>query len=1131
MRWVFSVSGCEHALGVRSFFSMGESMLSIEAAVDRAVELGYKSIAIADTMTMSGMIKLFGAAKGKDIKPVIGCRLRIVDDATDKTKKKDRKEPNLEFYPKVYALNGEGVKDIYKILSMANDDDHYYYFPRIGRQEFYDMLGRGNLAVSTGDFYSVFAHKEYVSILNSMISAAGVSRLFVELVPLNTPLFDTLNNKAIEMAEAAELQTVLTRPALYSSDEDADSRDVLSTIVQNQKMIDPWRQIPFLRTLSLCPPATVIQECVSASKRRALYYTGDATKMWRAAVDGMSVLVNMCEYTWEKQGVSLPTLVADEHAELVRLVKEGWRSRLMKPTLGYQPSAAQLVEYKERLAYEIKILNDMGFENYFLVVHDLVSWAKREGIIVGPGRGSAGGSLVSYLLGITDVDPIRFNLIFERFINPDRLDLPDVDLDFMSSRRHEVIGYLVGRYGQECVAGISNYGTLGSSSALRDASRVFGLDPLSYSCSKLVPAVHGSSSTLEEAVEEVPEIERFRDANPEVWRHATRLQGAMRSLGRHAAGIVVAGEPVINRAVVERRKGEYTVNWDKRVVEEQGLIKMDILGLSTLDVLELARRKIKQTHKVDVDYTQLPLDDPKVMDAFGKGETIGVFQFESPGMRNLLRDLAADGALSFDDVAAATALYRPGPMDSGLMEDYVTIKQGLNYATYDHPNMKAALKPTHGVIIYQEQVMQLARDLAGFSMAGADHLRKAMGKKDKQKMMEQRDKWVDGCEAHSNMDRNQAGVLFDKVEAFAGYGFNRSHAVEYSIISYWTLWVKVYYPAEFYAASMSVVGEDKLKGLVKDAQDRNIFVIPPDINRSTGQFEIGFDSKREQVVLITPFNRIKGCSDNTTNAILAARDKARVLFDSKDHFLENVNKTKCNKRIQESLSRVGAFAYLPGADVPARHPDRLRDQMELMPGLVVDVIKADRKIVTDKFIKTKIIHMMNEVRQCEGCSLKGGVHPVPRLGSKPKFMVVTDSPNFSEEQDDKMLSGVASKYLVTAMKENGLTARDGYFTSLVKSPKTDKMLKNDQINGCSDYLRREIEILNPPVIIACGGAAIRNLVPGVKGGFAELCGQVHYLPNYDASVVFGINPQMIYMDSGKQEMLNEVFKTVADMVN
>jgi DNA polymerase-3 subunit alpha len=776
---------------------------------------------------------------------------------------------------------------------------------------------------------------------------------------------------------------------------------------------------------------------------------------------------------------------------------------------------------------------------------------------VGPGRGSVGGSLVAYLIGITDVDPIRFNLLFERFINPERLDLPDADLDFMSTRRHEVIDYLAGKYGADRVAGISNFGTLASASALRDTGRMFELDNSVLAPTKLVPKEHGISASLTEAADAVAELDNLRKTYPDIWNHALKLEGAVRNFSQHAAGVVVAGEPLTNRAVVETRGEDIPVtNWDKRVVEDWGLVKMDILGLSTLDTLEIARRYIKDRHGIDVRYIDLPLEEPDVMAAFARGDTTGVFQFESPGMRKLLRDLAKGGTLTFEDIAAATALYRPGPMDSGMLDEFVAIKQGRSTPYYEHPNMEAALGPTGGVIVYQEQVMQLSVDLAGFTGAQADHLRKAMGKKDADKMAEMRSKWVDGCGVTSGMDPTTAGNLFDKIEAFAGYGFNRSHSVEYAIISVWTMWARVRYPAEYFAATLSIVdNEDKIPGLVADARSCGIELLPPDINLSTDRFTIPDDKH-----ILAPFSAIKGISETTARRIVELREANRGMvkvrdkkkrdgtlepvyeqdktgavkgrFDSVEEFemTAGLAGSKVNSAVVEKLKTVGALASLDPTALPARHPDRRRDQMELMPGLIADAVKADRVTDTkDPFLRQKIVHLVQEYRKCQDCDLAGQLHPAIRTGDTAKFMVVEDCPTWQEEKAEKFLMGDAADCIKRAINEAGLSPKDGYYTALVKAKKNDKFLSREQLNGCTGFFERELELIKPPIIVALGSATIKKLLPGTKN-VSELVGKVIYDAKLDASIVCGINPGMIHFDASKQEVLNMVFAKVAEIL-
>ncbi|MFW6855270.1 DNA polymerase III subunit alpha, partial [Burkholderia gladioli] len=844
-------------------------------------------------------------------------------------------------------------------------------------------------------------------------------------------------------------------------------------------------------------------------------------------VRNLDVIAQKCNYQFEKKDVSLPKMADDEFGALVEKCKAGWRTRFSAPVFGHMPEAAQLPEYQARLKYELSVLKSMGFSGYFLLVEDLVMWAKQNGVHVGPGRGSVGGSLVAYLLGITDVDPIRFNLLFERFINPERIDLPDADLDFMSSQRHRVLEYLTGKYGQDSVAAISNFNTLASASALRDTARIMGLSNLDFACSTQVPKEHGIPLSLEDAAEAVPDIDKFKSKFPEVWQHALKFQGTVKSFGQHAAGVVVGGEPLVNRAVVETRAGAPVVSWDKRVVEDWGLVKMDILGLSTLDVLDTAKRYIAERHGIQIDYLRTPLDEPDVMDAFGRGDTTGIFQFESPGMKKLLKDLATLDRLTFDDITAATALYRPGPMDAGLMADYVRIKQGKMEPAYEHPSMVAALKDTSSVLIYQEQAMQLARDMAGFTFAEADHLRKAMGKKDKDKMAAMRDKWNDGCVANG-IELRLAEMVFNKIEAFAGYGFNKSHACAYSLISYTTMWLRVRYPAEYFAACMSIVDEDKLPGLVMDARKYGIEVLPPEVNGSTHRFTIPDDKH-----ILAPFSAIKGISENTALRIMELREREGGAFRDIEHFKSVAAEkgSKVNVRVVGNLEQVGSLASITPDAKPARDMSRRKDQMELLPGLIIDAVKADRQTdMTESFLKAKLIHLVKEYQSCSACDLSAQKHAMVRVANVVKFMCVFDSPSWEEEKAGKFMEGKTAAILKEAIKEAGLNPSDGYYTSLVKAKKNDKFLSNDQINHCSEFLKREIELVKPPIIVALGSAAVKYFNPGLKGGAGELTGKVMFDSTLDASIVCGINPAHLVYDASKADVLKAVFVTVADIL-
>ena len=747
-------------LNVRSDFSLGESTLQMSALIKRAKELNYESVTLMDTMCVSALVDFSVRAEKEGIKPNIGCRLRVVEDPTYRKPAKssgEAEKPNPLFMPKVYALNEEGVQSIFALLTKSTTAEYFYYHSRVGLDDVAAMKG---VAVSTGDFYNLFHMADYEAKLEKLIAALGKENVYIELMPANTPLFDTLNAKAMAAAVKYDLPTLATYPACYAEEGDALTLEVLWAITNNTAWDAGWRPQQYLKDLYLAEPERMDTMVREAYERQVKWYGIDEKARWCDAITNANRLDDRMQFKYKKLDVSLPTMATNEFMELGRKCIEGWKKRFSRPVLGHMPTAAELPVYRARLEYELGILKRMGFSGYFLMTEDLVNHAKSKGIIVGPGRGSVGGSLIAYLIGITEVDPIRFDLLFERFINPDRLDLPDADLDFMSSRRHEVVEYLSDKYGADRVAGISNYSTLGAASALRDTGRIFGLSGIEMAATKLVPKEHGISYTLEEAAAAVPEIDKFRLDQPEVWKHALKLEGAMRAFGQHAAGIVVAGEPIVKRAVYETRGGTPVVNWDKRVVEDLGLVKMDLLGLSTLDTLAIAAQYIKEHHGIEVDYTAIPLDDPKVLDAFGAGETTGVFQVEGHGARKMLREMGAGGNFSFNDVVALNALNRPGPLDSGIADKYIHRKNGEEPVDYPHKRTEPFLAESYGVPIYQEQIMKIAVSLCGFTNTEADHLRKAIGKKDKDKMQAHAEHFVTNAVAgYANIELEDGSVI------------------------------------------------------------------------------------------------------------------------------------------------------------------------------------------------------------------------------------------------------------------------------------------------------------------------------------------------------------------------------------
>ena len=1109
-------------LFARSHFSIGESTLKPGEIVDEAVRLRYPAACLMDTMNISGMIAFSKAAKEAGIKPLVGVRVRCVPDPLHrKPKRGDTHEdkPNPVTFHDLIIKNDEGLLDVFDLLSQAYSRDYFYYHARVGFADLEDVISRGNVVSLNSDAYSVCHTPDYADVISQIPSAQSAAQSVLAIQPIHTPYYDQHNKRVLAIAKKTGQRVIAYLPCYYKPGA-ADTKDVYRVIANNGQVSHWATHKPYTRDHH---PKRVhdLAESLEGFAER----TG--CKVSSRMIRDHQWLIDQVEYEWHKLPISLPQMAESESEELVRLCKEGWKERLTRPVMGHRPNGSEVAVYRDRLKYELGVLNGMGFAGYFLLVRQIVKWSKSNGIAVGPGRGSVGGSLVAYLLGITDVDPIRFGLIFERFINPERLDLPDADLDFMSSRREEVIDYLRETFGEEYVAGISNYGQMHGSSALRDVGRVHGLDAFELSASKSVP----DGMRLEEAVEEVAELQSYRSRHPDLFEHSVNLQGNMRSFGKHAAGVIVAGKPIKTMAVLEYREGEPVINWDKRVCEDMGMVKLDILGLSNLDIIQQTVERVEQRKGTKVDLLAEPLDAPDVMEAFSTGYTTAVFQFESPGMKSLLKSLAYSGTLTFDNLVAATALYRPGPMESGMLEQYVSVTKGFEEPHYPHPKLKGVLEQTKGVFVYQEQIMRAAQELAGFTMAQADGLRKAMGKKDVAMMAKVREQWTEGCAKHSGMSEDESADLFDKIEKFAGYGFNLSHSVEYAVISYWTMLLKVRYPAEFFASCLSVMDSDRLPAIVADAAKLGIKIGPPDINTSTDRYEIHIDPVSGKEMLVAPFSSVMNISTKGAAAIVEGRQAAGGAFRDLTQFKLSVNGRVVNKRVIDHLDRVGAFASIVPGSLPATDKSRLKDQLTLMPGVIQKVATIDRELLIDKSTQARLLDIVNDYSQ----HFDDRWTCVPRIGRKAKIMVILDAPNWADENEGKLISGKAYSQWNEAIKRAGLTHDHFYYTALMKfvKPKADEEgepegFTTEQVNVCSGFLDREVAELDPPVVLTLGSLATRHFNDDKKKRAADLIGKSVYSADHDRTVVFGFSLGRLYFNPEMERDLEKCLTLAAE---
>ncbi len=1131
-------------LGIKTDFSLGESALPSEEVAAIAKRLDQSHIAFADTMTISGLIDITRSCAKHNIEVHAGVQLRIVDDLT--LRGTDGKNQNRRaYYIKAWPKNDAGMEQIYKLLSLATEEDHFFYVSRLTLADVFATLGSGDVVISTGDRRGLFSRPDYDAIFTSLSENYDV---FVELVPVPLPYYERMNLNAHALMQAHQYaQAIVTLPTLY----DDGKSEALKLNMAIQGRGDFRKEFTFADPqFKGFNPKTHVELIDLVKKTIAGMKVSDPTidgTFFQAAFRwGIPKFLEETAYRWKKHEVSLPKLVEDAPKAVKDACIAGVRTRLTQQIFGFQPTPEVIREqYIPRLKYELEVLTTLGFCDYFLVVSDLVNWAKSDGIMVGPGRGSIGGSLVSFLMGITDIDPIRFGLLFERFINPSRNDLPDADLDFMSSRREEIIAYLERKYGADRVTGINNYGVLQAANSIKDVARVYGVDMTNFAASKFIPQVHGQAVSLEEAYIQSADIQRFADANTKVWAGAIAVQGMMRQYGRHAAGTIVSGVPVVTRGVIERDGASRKINWDMRVCEDQGLVKFDVLGLSTLDTLSRAVSYIKDRHSKRVDLLQIPLDDEKTLKSFSTGQTHGVFQFEGGAARRILKDMAQTSDLTFDDIVAANALNRPGPIEAGLVKAYVEARNGARSVSYPHPNTEDSLKETFGVLTYQEQVMRISVDLSGFSLPDADKLRKAMGKKDPVLMASFRKQFVDGAVNVSAMDAKEADALFTMIEGFAGYAFNKSHAAEYSLISYQCMWLKVHYPVEFYAAALSTVDEKKLQVIVNDAAQHGIKLVPPDINISTNEFVIGNDT-----TLYMPFNRIKGVSDKGGQAIVDGRNKSFVTretktgrgktavvtieqvpmsvgrYTSREDFEERVEKRVVNSKVRDNLDLVGALSRIVPGQRVAIDSTRRKDQMILLPGLMTGVIVADRVLPRDEFTVAKI----DEIRKDVNAVDEELSHAAAAVGNRAKFMVVSDCPTQDEERAKRFTEGQSFQFVAAALKVAELSKGDAYWTALVKKRKVGKSLTPSEIKTYQKFLDREVELLKPPVILTLGSAAARYFVPDLKGDMMDHVGRTFYSEKMDAMIVIGFNPMMIHFDNDKFDILAECFELVRTMI-
>jgi len=870
-------------LHVHTHYSLLDGMGKIPDYLDKAKELGMPAMAITDHGVMYGAIEFYKEAKKRDIKPIIGCECYVAPRTLhDKEARVDAKPYHLV----LLARNKTGYQNLMKLVTIAHIDG-YYYKPRIDkdtlRQYSEGLIGMS--ACLNGEPARTIVNGDYEKAKKAALEYQeifGKDYYYLELQDQPGAEDQRIANEGLKkISKETGIGLVVTNDVHYVNKDDAEAQDVLLCVQMGKMVTDEDRM-----KMNMDNSMRTYEDLLAAFP--------DVPEAFENTVK----IAEMCDLTIELGGILIPDFPTPdgltEGKYLEKLVDEGIARRYGKKT----------PELKERLEYELKVIEKMGYEGYFLIVQDYVNWAKNQGIVVGPGRGSAAGSVVAYALGIVDLEPMQYDLLFERFLNPDRISMPDVDMDFADDRRHEVIAYVTEKYGQDRVAQIITFGTMKARNAIRDVGRVLGL---AYGdvdrIAKMVPEV--LNIKLSEALNTSQELRAAYTSELDV-KHlidlATKLEGVARHSSTHAAGVVISKDPLVQYTPLQRAtRGDLATNtqYEMHAIEELGLLKMDFLGLSNLTVIKNAMRIIKKVNDVDIDLYTMPIDDAQTYKLLSKGETTGVFQFESAGMKRYIKELKPT---VFEDIIAMGALYRPGPMEN--IPEFIARKHGKKAIKYQHPAMETALKNTYGITVYQEQVMQVSKDLAGFTGGQADTLRKAIGKKNPTLLKQMRGEFVKGAKDTNDVPEKLANEIFDGWETFAQYAFNKSHAACYALISYWTANLKAHYPAAFMSALMtSDYGNmDRITIEIDECQRMGIEVLPPDVNESFAEFGVVKETGKIRFGLMA----IKNVGMGPIEAILAAREEGGK-FSSVEDFAKRVHTSEVNKKMLESLIKSGAM--------------------------------------------------------------------------------------------------------------------------------------------------------------------------------------------------------------------------------
>lgn len=1121
-------------LHLHTEYSVLDGLGTIGAYCDRAVELGQGALAITDHGNIDGAIQLQKACLQRNLKPIIGLESYIVPDILEKTKQKEKR-----FHIGLIAKNQQGWNNILKLSTIAHTHG-FYSRPRIDPDILIDNIE--GVIITTACSFGFLRAEWGEDLLKEIIEHDG--EMYLEVMPIIFNEQYEMNELCKRYRKKYNLPLIATNDCHYVDAKHAEAHEVLLAIQNKAKWTDPKRFKFDMKTLYMMSG----DEIYSGLKEQGILNSKEISM----AIDNTLRIAESVTLKIEKQPINLPEPdiqevidIQSDGAKLIKLSEDGLKKRIKEnPEI-----KKRIIEYKKRLKEELGLFEELKFSRYFLIIYQLVRECKEQGIAVGPSRGSVGASLTCYCIGITDIDPIKFDLNLSRFVNRDRIDLPDIDIDFDANKLKEVRNILELRYGINHIASITNFNRMKAKSVIKDVARVFD-----------VPLVKTEEATkkmlddmnIETGIEQVEELRKYAEEYPSIIDTAKVLEGTIRAYGKHAAGLIISNIDLREgtSAYLTDRSGELAVNWEKDDAEYMGLLKFDRLGLNYMTILDECKKLIKANKKIDIDLNTIPLDDIKVFKLLCDGNTVGLFQISTWTGTMLCKKILPK---EFNDIVNIMALSRPGVLHSGMAEDFIKRHAGEEYKK-GHPLYEEVTKYTHGIPIFQEQIMEIINKVAGLPYEIADKIRKIISKKrSEEELNEYKMVFTDGCLKMKTLSSYEAGEFWTALLEWASYGFNKAHSVGYGMICYQTAWLKVNYPTEFTIALLSYGGEGKKNEFIDDAKKSGIVILRPHINLSEANKWRTIDGK-----LLAPLCDIKGVGDVAVKTIITERRKAP--FEDYADIDKRCPKRQVNSRVKTILSNIKCF----GEDIDNLeeaqqyftfdiNPDPLSKyrKLEKFLGIKLDDFETASALYTGDTLGVPLElakpvayddYDLDDLELCKGCSLRLQCKkPVSPSTGIYNMMIVGEAPNKMDEKEGLTFASDAGDLLFYGSESRGLDglktfelSRDMFHvTNVCKCwPKNTRTPTTEQVKACADlWLQKEIEYVKPFIILAFGNTGL-NCFTGEEKGIMNKSGSIEWNDKYQCWVAYCIHPaSLLYqLDEDKVELWNNSLIRFAEKV-